>query len=78
LKLLSQIWGYFEYFWYISLVFSILLNFLAYFKFELQVHEVMKFLNSQNYIHYIWCMLRSYLGSHMKFQTYFCRNMMNN
>jgi hypothetical protein len=39
LKLVAQIWGYFEIFWYISLVFFILLmNFLAYFKFELQVH----------------------------------------
>jgi hypothetical protein len=78
LKLLGQIWGYFEFFWYISLVFSILLNFLAYFKLELQVHEVMKFLNSKNDIYYIWCMLKLYLGSHMKFRTYFCRNMTNN
>jgi hypothetical protein len=58
--------------------FFILLNFLAYFKFELQVHDVMKFLNSKNDIHCIWCMLRSYLGSHMKFRTSFCRNMTNN
>jgi hypothetical protein len=52
-KLLDQIWGYFEFVLYISLVFFILLNFLAFFKFELQVHEVMKFLNSKNDIHYI-------------------------
>jgi hypothetical protein len=70
--------GLFWIFRYISLVFFVVLNFLAYFKFELQVHEVMKFLNSKNDIHYIWCMLRSYLGSHMKFRTSFCRNMTNN
>jgi hypothetical protein len=77
-KLLDQIWGYFEFVLYISLVFFILLNFLAFFKFELQVHEVMKFLNSKNDIHYIWCMFRPYLGSHMKFRTSFCRNMTDN
>jgi len=30
------------------------------------VHEIMEFGDSKNDIHDIWCMLRPYLGTHMK------------
>ena len=66
LKLLVQIWDNFDFFLYISLIFFVSLNFFAYFKFELQVHEIMEFGDSKNDIHDIWCMLRPYPGTHMK------------
>ena len=50
---------------YLKLPVQIWDNF-AYFKFELQVHEIMEFGDSKNDIHDIWCMLRPYPGTHMK------------
>ena len=66
LKLHVHIWDNFDLFCYISLVFFVSLNFFAYFEFELQVHEIMEFGDSKNYINDIWCMLRPYPGSRMK------------
>ena len=66
LKLPVQIWDNFDFFCYISLVFFVSLNFFAYFEFELQVHEIMEFGDSKNYINDIWCMLRPYPGTRMK------------
>ena len=66
LKLHVQIWDKFDFFCYISLVFFVSLNFFAYFEFELQVHEIMEFGDSKNYINDIWCMLRPYPGTRMK------------
>ena len=57
LKLSVQIWDNFDFLCYISLVFFVSLNFFAYFEFELQVHEIMEFGDSKNYINDIWCML---------------------
>jgi hypothetical protein len=40
--------------------------FLEYFKFELQVHEIMEFGDLKNDIHDIQCILRPCSGTHMK------------
>ena len=69
LKLHVQIWDNFDFFCYISLVFFVSLNFMEYFKFELQVHGIIEFGRSKNDIHDIWCMLRPYPGTHMKFRA---------
>ena len=69
LKLHVQIWHNFDFFCYISLVFFVSLNFMEYFKFELQVHGIIEFGRSKNDINDIWCMLRPYPGTHMKFQA---------
>ena len=66
LKLHVHIWDNFDLFCYISLVFFVSLNFFAYFEFELQVHEIMEFGDSKNYINDIWCMLMPYAGTRMK------------
>ena len=42
-KLYFKIWGNFDFFWYISLVYFVSSNFSGYFKFELQVHGIMEF-----------------------------------
>ena len=69
LKLHVQIWDNFDFFCYILLVFFVSLNFMEYFKFELHVHEIIEFGRSKNDIHDIWCMLRPYPGTHMKFRA---------
>ena len=66
LKLHVHIWDNFDLFCYISLVFFVSLNFFVYFEFELQVHEIMEFGDSKNYINDIWCMLMPYPGTRMK------------
>ena len=45
------------FFFYISLVFFVSLNFMEYLKFELQVHGIIEFGHSKNDIHDIWCMI---------------------
>ena len=42
-KLYFKIWGNFDFFWYISLVYFVSSIFLGYFKFEPQVHGIMDF-----------------------------------
>ena len=49
--------------------FFVSLNFMEYFKFEMQVHGIIEFGRSKNDIHDIWCMLRPYPGSHIKFRA---------
>ena len=77
-KTLCSNLGQFWLFFYISLVFFISLNFFAYFEFELQVHEIMEFGDSKNYINDIWCMLMPYPGTRMKCRPSCWRNMTNN
>ena len=45
LKLLVQIWDNFDFFLVYFVNFFVSLNFFAYFKFELQVHEIIEFLD---------------------------------
>ena len=67
LKLPVQIWDNFDFFLlYFVSFFRFVDFFFAYFEFELQVHEIMEFGDSKNYINDIWCMLRPYPGTRMK------------
>ena len=68
---LAQFWLFLLYF----VSFFVSLNFMEYFKFELQVHGIIEFGRSKNDIHDIWCMLRPYPGTHMKFRASCWRNM---
>ena len=69
LKLHVQIWHNFDFFLLYFVSFFVSLNFMEYFKFELQVHGIIEFGRSKNDIHDIWCMLRPYPGTHMKFRA---------
>jgi hypothetical protein len=60
------------------ITFFIFSNFLAHFKIELHVHEIIYFGDSKNDIHEIWCILRPYPPIHIKYRASCCRNMMNN
>ena len=71
---LGQFWLFLLYF----VSFFVSLNFFAYFEFELQVHEIIEFGDSKNYINNIWCMLRPYPGTRMKCRASCWRNMTNN
>ena len=51
LKLLVQIWDNFDFFLVYFVNFFVSLNFFAYFKFELQVYEIIEFGDSKNDIH---------------------------
>ena len=69
LKLPVQIWDNFDFFLLYFVSFFCFVEFFAYFKFELQTHEIMEFGDSKNYINDIWCMLRPYPGTRMKFRA---------
>jgi hypothetical protein len=62
---------------------AIFINFFCFFEFfrqleiELQVHEIMEFIDSKNGIHDVRSMLKPYLRPHMKLKPCWCRNMMS-
>ena len=68
-------WDNFEFFFYISLIIFVSLNFFGNSKFELQVHEIMEFFDSKNGIHNVRSTLRPYPGPRMKLRPCWCRNM---
>ena len=72
---ISKVGTILSFFFYISLIIFVSLNFSGNSKFELQVHEIMEFFDSKNGIHNVRSTLRPYPGSRMKLRPCWCRNM---